>query len=90
MNIEYNQLGILLFGCSAIWVLGRPESWRGYGYVLGLVSQPFWLYMSVKAHQWGVVILTVLYTYGWIQGVWFHWFKARLVQPEKTIVPNRI
>lgn len=76
------QLGILIFGCTAVWLIGRPESWRRWGYFLGLCSQPFWLYMSYKKQEWGVFILSCLYTYSWAQGVWFHYFKPEKVQPE--------
>lgn len=80
------QLGIFVFGWSAIWLLGRPESWRRWGYVLGLCGQPFWFYMSITARQWGVVLLTVLYAYGWAQGVWFHCIKPEKVQPEDPTI----
>jgi hypothetical protein len=84
------QLGILVFGCSSIWILGRPEHWRRFGYILGLLSQPFWLYMSIKTGQWGVFILSLFYSYSWAQGVWFHLVKPELVQPEDpTVIPNK-
>jgi hypothetical protein len=84
------QLGILVFGCSSIWILGRPESWRRFGYLLGLLSQPFWLYMSIKTGQWGVFILSLFYAYSWAQGVWFHLVRPDKVEPEDpTEVPNR-
>lgn len=81
------QLGILILGCSAVWLIGRPEYWRRWGYILGLCSQPFWIYSSIRGGEWGVLILSFLYTYSWAQGVWFHWFKLETVQPEDTIVP---
>ena len=76
------NLGILLFGCTSVWLIGRPESWRRWGYFLGLCSQPFWFYMAYIHADWGVLILNCLYTYSWTQGVWFHWFKPERVQPE--------
>jgi nicotinamide riboside transporter PnuC len=83
------QLGILIFGCTAVWLIGRPESWRRWGYVFGLCSQPFWFYLSYNHADWGVFILTCLYSYSWAQGVWFHWYKPERVQPEdKTLVPE--
>ena len=83
------QIGILIFGCTAVWLIGRPESWRRWGYFLGLCSQPFWFYMAYKQSDWGVLILNCLYAYSWSQGVWFHWFKPEQVQPEdRTIAPE--
>ena len=44
--------------------------------------------MSITNKEWGVVILTVIYAYGWAQGVWFHWLKPEKVKPEDpTIAP---
>jgi hypothetical protein len=89
-SVKLAQLGILLFGCSSIWILGRPHHWRRFGYLLGLLSQPFWFYMAIKTGQWGVFILSLFYSYSWAQGVWFHLVKTDLVQPEDpTEVPNR-
>src|SRR5712671_2582619 len=83
------QLGILIFGCSAVWLIGRPESWRRWGYILALCSQPFWFYMSYKQGDWGVLILNFLYAYSWAQGVWFHWVKSEQVLPEApTLLPE--
>jgi len=84
------QLGILVFGCSSIWIVGRPEHWRRFGYILGLLSQPFWFYMAIKTGQWGVFTLSLFYSYSWAQGVWFHLVRPEMVQPEDpTVAPNK-
>ncbi|HKO44644.1 MAG TPA: hypothetical protein VJU84_15300 [Pyrinomonadaceae bacterium] len=93
MNVDIEklitQLGILVFGCSAVWLIGRPESWRRWGYILALCSQPFWFYMSYQQGDFGVLILTCLYAYSWAQGVWYHWVKIETVAPEHTtVVPD--
>jgi hypothetical protein len=88
MNYDLDRLitqaGILFFGCSAVWSIGRPEYWRRWGYILGLSSQPFWFYMSIKQSEWGVFILNCIYTFSWAQGVWFHWIKTEKVQAENA------
>lgn len=70
------QIGIMLFGCSAIWVVGRKEKWRRWGYILGLCSQPFWFYSAYQAEQWGILCLCLWYTYSWGQGIWNFWIKS--------------
>ena len=82
MVFDLTQLGILALTGTGIWLVGRPESWRRVGYILGLSAQPVWLYMSIKSELWGVAILTLFCTYGWAQGVWFHWFRVERVLPE--------
>src|ERR1700749_3671739 len=82
LNDEIVQIGILLFRCTAIWFVGRPESWRRWGYILGLCAQPFWFYMSIKKGDWGVLLLSCLYAYSWAQGVWFNWIKRDAVTKD--------
>ena len=72
-----SQVGILLFGCTAVWLVGRKEDWRRWGFVLGLCSQPFWLYSSIAHHQWGVAALSVWYAYAWAQGIYNYWVAPR-------------
>lgn len=76
------QVGIALFGCTAIWFVGRPESWRRWGYMFGLCAQPFWFYMSIKESKWGLLALSCLYAYSWAQGVWFNWIKPNAITKD--------
>jgi hypothetical protein len=78
MNLDiFCQLWICVFGCSAVWFIGRLEAWRRWGYVLGLMSQPAWLYASIHHEQWGIALLSAWYTYSWGQGVYNYWIKER-------------
>jgi hypothetical protein len=67
-----SQLMIALLGGSAIWLISRREAWSRWGYVLGLASQPFWFYSSIRAKQWGILALACWYTYAWGQGIKNH------------------
>jgi len=71
------QAGIMIFGASAIWVVGRKESWSRWGYILGLMGQPFWIAAALQSDQYGILIMTVFYTYAWGQGIWNHWLNPR-------------
>ena len=68
--MSFAQIGIMIFGCSAIWLVGRREDWRKWGYALGLCSQPFWFYTAYTHAQWGILILSLWYTYSWAQGAY--------------------
>lgn len=70
------QIWIMVFGCTAIWMIGRPEWWSCYGYVSGLISQPAWFYTTLKHKQYGIFCLCLFYTYSWIQGIYFHLIKG--------------
>lgn len=69
-----SQVGITIFGCSAIWLVGRrDQKLRRWGYVAGLCSQPFWFYTTIAAEQWGIVALSIWYTYAWASGLYNNW-----------------
>lgn len=42
---------------------------------IGICAQPFWLYATLKAEQYGIVLLTFVYTAGWARGVWNFWMR---------------
>lgn len=73
-----SQIAIVVFSCSAIWFVGRLEHWSRYGYILGLISQPFWFWALIKSKQWGMFVVSLCYTYSWCQGIYNHWFVKTL------------
>ncbi|MGO9370693.1 MAG: hypothetical protein ACLQBD_01175 [Syntrophobacteraceae bacterium] len=73
-----SQAWMVIFGCAAIWLLGRREDWRRWGYVAGLVSQPAWLFSGFYHHQWGLILISCWYTYSWVQGVWNFWIRPKI------------
>jgi len=71
------QAWIILFGIPAIWLVGRLEKWKRWGYIFGLLSQPAWLYTSIVNEQYGIMVLVLWYTYSWGQGVYNYWIKDK-------------
>lgn len=69
------QVFILVTGAAAIWLINQRGQLKRWGAVIGLASQPFWFYTTIKAGQWGMVALSVWYTVAWLQGVWNHWIR---------------
>lgn len=63
------QATIFILSAAAIWLISRHNSWSRWGHVVGLSAQPFWLYTSYVNEQWGLVALTLFYTYCWITGI---------------------
>lgn len=72
------QCFIIFFSASAIWFVTRKEDWKRYGYILGLCSQPFWIYTSIIHEQYGILLLSVFYTYSWCQGIYNYWIKSKI------------
>lgn len=66
---------ILILSTTSIWLVARTEKWSRWGFIVGLIAQPFWLYSSIKNDQWGIVILTLFYTYSWSMGIYNYFVK---------------
>lgn len=81
------QTLILIFGATSIWMVGRTESWRKYGFLIGLLGQPLWYYMAWETQQWGVGAMCFFYTYSWASGVYHNFFKK---PDRKIIVPPEV
>ena len=67
---QISQIGITIFGVSAIILVARKNKW---GFVLGLLSEPFWLATSFLNKQWGVFLLSIVYVSSWAFGI-YNWF----------------
>lgn len=65
--MEYISQGAIFIGALAVFLLGHGDN---HGFILGLCVQPFWYYTSIKHRQWGIVAASIIYTYGWIMGVY--------------------
>lgn len=70
-----SQIAIFVFGASAIWFVTRKESWKRWGYILGMIGQPFWIYTTLTNEQYGLFALVVFYTFSWGQGIYNYWIK---------------
>jgi hypothetical protein len=72
--MDIDQIGIALFGALAVWLSQeRRESHRRWACIFGMLGQPFWLYNSWVAEQWGIFAVSILYAAVWMRGVWLHW-----------------
>jgi hypothetical protein len=64
------QAAIATLGVAACWLSQSPkERERAQAPWFGLASQPFWLYATIQADQWGMAALSLIYTVGWIRGI---------------------
>ena len=70
------QFAIAIFGVSAIWLSqGSGRKGRKWAPVLGLAGQPFWMYATFTAEQWGILILSIFYTLAWMRGIKTQWLR---------------
>lgn len=66
-----SQIFIACFGITSSFLVANKNKW---GFVFGLCSQPFWIYTTIAHKQYGMIILTVIYTFNWAYGC-YKWFK---------------
>lgn len=74
------QIVIAVCGIASVWLSQdrRRSNAQRWACIFGIVAQPFWFYACWKAQQWGIVLLTFVYTAGWLRGVYNFWWKPAL------------
>jgi len=65
------NIGIATFGLLAIVFVSFKNPW---GFVFGLLSQPFFFICSILHRQWGLFVVNIAYTISWIIGIYL-WFE---------------
>lgn len=64
------QILIVLFSCTAIWLITTNKPYGKWGYVIGFLGQPLWLYSSYTTNQWGIFVLSLFYMFTWGRGIY--------------------
>lgn len=68
------QVTIALTGGIAIWLTQQSRGgWKRYACLFGMAGQPFWLFSAWQAGQWGILALSIFYTYAWAVGIRNNW-----------------
>lgn len=67
-----SQVAIVILGTSSIILLAKKNKW---GFVLGLAAQPFWYITAFVNQQWGVFLVSFVYTASWLFGIYEWFFK---------------
>lgn len=78
-----SQIGIVFFGVLAAWLTQQAnENRKKYACIFGLISQPFWVYSSIESNQWGIFLLSIIYTGVWLIGFKNYWVKGSSNEPK--------
>ncbi len=75
-----SQVAIVFLGAGAIILVAKKNKW---GFVLGLASQPFWYITAFINEQWGVFLVSFIYTTSWCLGIYEWFFKKENKKMEK-------
>lgn len=68
-----SQVVIFIFGILAIIMVAKKNKW---GFVFGLIAQPFWFITSYINNQWGVFFVSIAFTISWLYGI-YEWFYKK-------------
>lgn len=64
-----SQALIALFGVGALFMqYSESSALRRYAPLVGLAGQPAWIYVAYTEAKWGMLVVTMLYTVGWLKG----------------------
>lgn len=69
------QVGMVVLGGLSIYLVSMKNEWMRWGYIVGMLGQPFWFIMEIRTEQYGLLALTVFYTYSWGKGIYNYWIK---------------
>ena len=70
------QMLIILLSGAAILLMSARGEWARYAPVVGLAGQPFWAIETIRADQWGMAVLVLVYTFAWGRMLWDAWGAA--------------
>lgn len=76
-----SQYAIPVLTLGGMFLIARKVKW---GFVLALLSQPFWLLTSYIHDQWGVFLNTTLFTCVLLYGI-RNWFFGKGAQVRNPI-----
>ena len=65
-----SQVMIVFFSCFSVWALSSKR--YRLGFCAGLCGQPFWIWTTLDAQQWGMFIVSLWFTYSHIYGLLAH------------------
>lgn len=68
---------IAILGTVTIWVLAQKKPWAKWGFVVGLIAEPFWLYTAWTTKQWGIVAMVFVYAICYIIGIRNYFYRNK-------------
>jgi len=67
------QIWIFATGAASIWLLSTTTGARHHaGCWIGLAGQPAWIFTTLQHFQWGVFLLSVVFSCSYLRGIVQH------------------
>lgn len=75
------QAWIFFTGAASIWYMSAPRARDHYiGCWIGLLGQPAWFYTALSHSQWGMFLLSVIFSLSYLRGI-RHYRRTSLKDP---------
>lgn len=71
------QICLFLFSVTGMFLLSSNKSYRKYGFIINLISQPFWFLTTVPSKQYGLIALSCVYTIAWCMGIYNYFIRDK-------------
>ncbi len=72
------QIMIAVFGLTAVFFSQtKNKKLNKIACLFGMAAQPFWIYSTYTNELWGMLVLTMFYTFAWGVGIKNNWFKSK-------------
>lgn len=68
------QILLLVLSAVALYCT-QTDGLEKWGPVWGMASQPFWIYETASADQYGMLANSLILTAIWGKGLWKYWIK---------------
>lgn len=75
-----SQYALFILSVLSMFLVARKNKW---GFVVGLASQPFWIFTAYVNEQVGVFLNTLVFICFWIYGI-YRWFFVADTLPPAT------
>ena len=82
------QVFAVVLGCWSMWLVNQKSKNNHnnkWACIIGLLSEPFWLYTLIFHGQWIAIIVKLFYTYSWGMGVINFWIKPYLKNKKNKL-----
>lgn len=69
------QIIILVMSVLCIYMISTTGKYQRYGFIVGITVQPLWIYSTYTKEQYGMVVISIIYTLIHINGIYQRFIK---------------
>jgi len=64
---------MMVVGVLTIYLIASRPHLQRWGFVLGLLNQWAWFYVTIHDESWGIVAMNCLYAINYVRGIRMYW-----------------